>query len=450
MVFKQFRLQVSLRVFLIVLSAFIFSFFLQKELIANAVFVFALIWYQVWLLLQKLNSIAFDLRKFLDSINYDDLTQTFTINNTNEAKDDLNKTFQKALNRFRDKRSQRESDLQFYKSIAQQLDTAIVAFDTSGKVVFSNKTTKRLFTGVKSSHVLDFEDISEELFNIFNNKDEEGIYHCTIPGMYAPERVVVQKMLLYVKGEMIHVYSISRVEEEVEKVEIQAWEALISVLTHEIMNAIAPVASLSDTVKGELEYLKDNYDKEVPTKEEISDLISPMETISHRVSSLSTLAENFRVLAHLRESQFEHFNVNKLCEEAVESYQSTYPNVKFELQLQQESILVTADPLQIRSVIDAVVKNAVEELETSGAERASVVIRSTQDENKNKPIIRIIDNGSGIDSEAQNKIFIPFYTTKKDHVGIGLSLSRQIMRRNNGRLTLKTALNEGSEFTLRF
>lgn len=421
-------------------------------MIATAAFVFVLIWYQVWLLLQKVNSIAFDLKKFLDSLNYDDLTQTFTVNNTNETKDDLNKTFQKALNRFRDKRSQRESDLQFYKSISQHIDSAIICFDTSGKVVFSNKTTKRLFTGVKSSHILDFESISLELFNIFNNKDEEGVYYCTIPGLYASERVVVQKLLLYVKGEMINVFNINRVEEEVEKVEIQSWEALISVLTHEIMNAIAPVASLSDTVKGELEYLKDNYENEVPTKEEISDLIIPMETISNRVASLSNLADNFRVMAHLRESQLEHLNINHLCAEAIESYTQKYheQNIKFDFQIQHEGLMVTADAQQIRQVLDAVVTNAVEELTISEIKSPLVIIRSTQEESKNKPIIRIIDNGSGIEEEAQNRIFIPFYTTKKDHTGIGLSLSRQIMRRNNGRLTLKTEINRGSEFTLRF
>ncbi|WP_281615925.1 HAMP domain-containing sensor histidine kinase [Flammeovirga sp. SubArs3] len=452
MVYKQFRLQVSLRVFLIVLSAIILGFFIQKELFATSVFVFGLIWYQVWLLIQKLNSIAFDMKKFLDSINYDDLTQTFTVNGSGEIQDELNISLQKTLDRFREIRTERESDLMFYKSIAQHVDTGVLAFNTKGKVIFSNMVTKRLFSGIKSSHLEDFKVISEELYDIFKSEEEKETYYCTIPGVYATERVIVQKIILYVKGEVIKVFSIMRVQEEVEKVEIQAWESLITVLTHEIMNAMAPVSSLSDTVKSELEYLKSNYEEkgDAPTLEEITDLIEPMQTITQRTNSMSALVEDFRVMAHLRDSQLQHINVSELCKEIYDQQVLVceQKGISLKFQVQQDGLLVTADPHQIKVVIENILKNAVEELE--GTEGAEVIIRCTQDDIKNKPIIRIIDNGSGIDTDAQQRIFVPFFTTKKGHTGIGLSLARQIMRRNHGRLTLKTSIDAGSEFTLRF
>ncbi|NLR93982.1 sensor histidine kinase [Flammeovirga agarivorans] len=452
MVYKQFRLQVSLRVFLIVLSAIILGFFIQKELFATSVFVFGLIWYQVWLLIQKLNSIAFDMKKFLDSINYDDLTQTFTVNGSGEIQDELNISLQKTLDRFREIRTERESDLMFYKSIAQHVDTGVLAFNTKGKVIFSNMVTKRLFSGIKSSHLEDFKVISEELYDIFKSEEEKETYYCTIPGVYATERVIVQKIILYVKGEVIKVFSIMRVQEEVEKVEIQAWESLITVLTHEIMNAMAPVSSLSDTVKSELEYLKSNYEEkgDAPTLEEITDLIEPMQTITQRTNSMSALVEDFRVMAHLRDSQLQHINVSELCKEIYDQQVLVceQKGISLKFQVQQDGLLVTADPHQIKVVIENILKNAVEELE--GKEGAEIIIRCTQDDIKNKPIIRIIDNGSGIDTDAQQRIFVPFFTTKKGHTGIGLSLARQIMRRNHGRLTLKTSIDAGSEFTLRF
>ncbi|MBD0401558.1 PAS domain-containing sensor histidine kinase [Flammeovirga sp. EKP202] len=452
MVYKQFKLQVSLRVFLLVLTAIALSFFLLKEYLATTIFIFGLLSYQVYLLIQKLSGIAFEMKKFLDAINYDDFTQTFSVNASGDIQNELNKSLTSALDRFKELRSNRESDLMFYKSIAQHVDSGLIAFDPSGKVVFSNLTTKRLFSGIKTANILDFKEAFPALYTIFTNDDDIESYQCELKGKYNVDKVLIQKMTVYVKGEVINVFNITRVAEELEKVEIKAWESLITVLTHEIMNAMAPISSLSDTVSAELEYIKEGIleRSEIPTAEDFEDLNLALNTIQQRSHQMSKLAEDFRVMAHLRESEPKHINLSELCKEILIQYEpiSIEKGIEIELDIQVEGLMVTSDPQQLSDVIQNLIKNALEELE--GKENGKVSIICKQDDQTNRPVLQVVDNGSGIETDALARIFVPFFTTKKGHTGIGLSLSRQIMRNNKGRLTVISSIDEGSEFTVWF
>ncbi|AZQ65203.1 HAMP domain-containing histidine kinase [Flammeovirga pectinis] len=452
MVYKQFRLQITLRVFLLLISSFVLSIFLQLEYWATSIFVFAGICYQVFLLLQKLNSVTFEVKKFLDAINYDDFTQTFTVSRSGDIQDELNKSLQKSLTRFKELRADRETDLMFYKSIAQHIDAGLIAFNPDGKVIFSNLITKRIFSGIKSANIEDFKKVSPKLYEIFTDDSDEEIHHVSVPGRYDIQRLVVQKITIYVKGEVVRVFSMDRVQEEVEQAQIEAWEALIKVLTHEMMNAMAPIASLSNTVNNELDELKTEYQTNgtVPSAEDLSDIQLAMNTIEQRANSMSALAEDFRVMAHLRDSEPQHIDSIALCKEYIEGIQQECDekNIKIVFEATQDILMITADPIQIRTVIDCLCRNSIEEL--SETQNATITIRCNQDDHNGRPIIQVIDNGSGIDFAALDRIFVPFFTTKKDHTGIGLSLSQQIMRRNNGRLTIKKESDKGAEFALRF
>ncbi|WP_221465183.1 sensor histidine kinase [Flammeovirga kamogawensis] len=437
---------------MLLISSFVLSFFLQLEYWATSIFVFAGICYQVYLLLQKLNSITFEVKKFLDAINYDDFTQTFTVSRSGDIQDELNKSLQKSLTRFKELRADRETDLMFYKSIAQHIDAGLIAFNPEGKVIFSNLITKRIFSGIKSANIEDFKKVSPKLYEIFTDDSEEEIHHVSVPGRYDIQRLVVQKITIYVKGEVVRVFSMDRVQEEVEQAQIEAWEALIKVLTHEMMNAMAPIASLSNTVNNELNELKTEYETNgnVPSKEDLSDIQLAMNTIEQRANSMSALAEDFRVMAHLRDSEPQHIDSIALCKEYIEGIQQECDdkNIKIVFEATQDVLMITADPIQIRTVIDCLCRNSIEEL--SDTENAKITIRCNQDDHNGRPIIQVIDNGSGIDLDALDRIFVPFFTTKKEHTGIGLSLSQQIMRRNNGRLTIKKESDQGAEFALRF
>lgn len=453
MVYKQFKLQVSLRVLLIVLTSIGLSFFILKEYWATTLFIFGLIAYQVYLLIQKLSGIAFEMKRFLDAINYDDFTQTFSVNASGDIQNELNKSLAKALDRFKELRSNRESDLMFYKSISQHVNSGLIAFNPGGKVIFSNLISKRLFTGEKKTNILDFKEISPDLYDILNSDDDIESYYCDLQGKYDVERVLIQKMTVYVKGEIIKVFNITRIEEELEQTEIKAWESLITVLTHEIMNAMAPISSLSDTVNSELIDLKDNFlnNGEIPTEEDFEDLQLALNTIQQRSKQMSLLAEDFRVMAHLKESEPSHINIGDLCKEILVQEESKCEKIGIDINLivEIEGLMVTCDPKQIKDVIINLLDNAIEELEMS-SDGGEIQVICKQDEATNRPVLQVKDNGTGIDEAAMQRIFVPFFTTKKGHTGIGLSLSRQIMRNNKGRLTVLSKLDSGTEFTLWF
>ena len=223
----------------------------------------------------------------------------------------------------------------------------------------------------------------------------------------------------------------------VAEAETEAWQKLIRVLTHEIMNSIAPVISLSETVAERATINGMN-------ERDYAIMVQAMQTIHRRSKGLLDFVENYRQLTRLPLPTLRNFSVSALFDDIRLLFPEKSDILFF--RVKPEDLNLYADRIMVEQVLINLLKNAIEACEESLSPQ--IVVEAVQ--KAGMVIISVIDNGSGIVPEAIDKVFVPFFTTKSKGSGIGLSLCRQIMNRHGGSISLDSQVEKGSSFVLRF
>ena len=249
------------------------------------------------------------------------------------------------------------------------------------------------------------------------------------------------------RRQQLMLVAMQNIQHELEEKEIISWQNLIRVLTHEIMNSITPIASLASTAQG---LLKNNKECEVPESmnEVIDDVRNAVNTIEKRSNGLLTFIENYRKLTRIPKPAFKVVPVRDLFDrvEYLLKDQFEHSSIKFKKRVDPESLTITADPALMEQVLINLCKNAAEAL--NGITMPKIKMKAGTD-GRGNPVIKVSDNGKGIAEEVVEKIFIPFFTTKPQGSGIGLSLSRQIIRLHKGTIGVASTPNEKTVFKLR-
>jgi len=251
---------------------------------------------------------------------------------------------------------------------------------------------------------------------------------------------------------IIKLVSIQNIQHELEEQEMEAWQKLIRVLTHEIMNSITPIASISSTVNSILQEItedaKDKDGKDVDP-ETIKDIREALTTIHKRSTGLLHFVETYRNLTRIPKPNFQIFLIKNLFNHVGVLLEEEFKkkNISFDYSIYPKSLELAADEDLVQQVVINLLRNAVQGAELQ--EKPVIELKAFVNE-RGRVIIQVVDNGSGIQEESMDKIFIPFYTTKKEGSGIGLSLSRQIMGLHGGTITVNSDPDVKTEFTLRF
>src|SRR5690606_32658637 len=261
-------------------------------------------------------------------------------------------------------------------------------------------------------------------------------------------QLIVYATEFKLRGELYRLVSIQNIQSELENKEIEAWQKLTRVLTHEIMNSITPIASLASTANELLQEM-DSTGEGTEAGEALRDVRGAVHTIERRSRSLLTFVTAYRSLTRIPMPNFSIFPIDDLFETVILLLRAnmTDGSVKLSYDVDPPGLDLTADRQLVEQVVINLGKNALEAV--AGREGAEVRLSARIDE-RGRTIIQVTDNGPGIVEEALGKIFIPFYTTKKEGSGIGLSLSRQIMRQHGGTLTVHSVPEKETVFTLRF
>jgi nitrogen fixation/metabolism regulation signal transduction histidine kinase len=421
------------------------SYFFTKFL------VFCLGLFQIWYLYHFLEKSNREIVHFLESIHYDDFTNTYPEKKTGSSRDLLYHEFNEILRKFREIRADKEAQHQYLRTIVQHIGIGIITFDADGEVQIMNNAAKKLM-GIKliknikqigrdhpelQNSITELRTGGRDLVKINKNDDEVQL------AIYAIE--------LSLRGKPFKLISIQNIQSELEEKEMEAWQNLIRVLTHEIMNSVTPISSLAATVETELaEFLENGVNINQIEDETIEDFYLSVKTIHNRSESLIKFVSDFRNMTRIKLPTLEPTGVEDMIKHVLvllkpdieASNISVNCSVKPKLQ-------VNIDREQIEQVIINVVKNAIQALAADEKDSKSLTITAMPIEGGGA-FISVADNGTGIEEEALKKIFIPFFTTKKNGSGIGLSLSKQIMRKHGGNITAKSQIGEGTEFLLKF
>lgn len=447
--FKSFRFQVILRVILLAGSIFILSELFHRTNLYFTMSIVALI-----IVLQILNIIRFlektnrGLARFLKSIKYSDFTQSFSTTTKGSAFEELNAAFEEVISEFQNARMEKEEHYRYLQTIVHHVGIGLIAYDQTGTVDLINNSAKRQLKiaalnninkleGFRSGLGVLLNEIKPGERKLFKMMDGEDIY----------------QLIVYATGFMLRhqnyrLVSLQNIQIELEEKEMEAWQKLIRVLTHEIMNSITPISSLSATAHSLLKSQWDSFEKG-ENAETLIDVKDAVSTIENRSKGLLEFVQSYRSLTHIPRPEYEIISVNDLFNGICSLLKPSFEELKVScgVLLEPATMKITADPRLTEQVIINIVKNAVEAVR--GQEKPEIGLSGAVDES-GRPVLQIWDNGPGINPDVLEQIFIPFFTTKSEGSGIGLAFSRQVMRLHGGTLSVKSEPNVKTIFTLRF
>ncbi|WP_448518831.1 sensor histidine kinase [Rhodoflexus sp.] len=450
--FNDFRTNIFIRVG--ALSATIFAFTNvvgQSGYAITGIGLGGLIIAQTLWLIRKVENTNREVINFLNAIRYDDFSYHYRPATEGETFQELAAAFNNVVSHFREIRSEKEAHYQYLKTIIHHIGIGLVSFDAMGNVQIMNTAAKRLFQITGSvRNIQELGAFSAELVEKFvrlrtGNRDLIKIVHGTEIiqlAMYAIE--------LNLQGKEYKLITLQNIHNELEEQEMDAWQKLIRVLTHEIMNSVTPIASLAGTLEGEVEYLQANSKQLNP--EDLDDMQMAIKTIQRRSEGLIRFVSDFRNLTHVPIPRFKNVPVHEIFTHVVTLMEPEMraSEISCRVDIEPHSLMITADREMIEQVLINIVKNAIQALSDVERSDGRQIILIARFDEKSHPFIIVRDNGPGIDPDALERIFIPFFTTKKSGSGIGLSLSRQIMRSHKGSLTVHSVVGEGTDFILKF
>ncbi len=446
---RRFEANCIIRVVLLVSCICLLAYLLfRTEFIAASIFIGLMIAYQVYSLIRYLTKTNRDLNRFLLSIKHSDFSQSFATSVEGSGFEELNTAFSEVTKEFQKAKIEKEEHFRFLQTIIDHVGIALIAFNPNGHVELINNAAKKLLKIQRLHNIDDLEQISTGLAGKLGNispgdkdlvklKQGDDLLQLSI---YATGFILRQQQLILV--------AMQNIQSELEEKEMISWQNLIRVLTHEIMNSITPIASLASTAT---DLLKDDKECKVPQElnEVISDVGQAVKTIEKRSKGLITFIDNYRKLTRIPQPDFKIVQVRDLFErvENLLGDQIEKNAIQFKSEIDPESLSLTADPTLIEQVLINLCKNSVEAVH--GVSHPKIKLKAGSDGLGN-PVIKVIDNGKGIAAEVAERIFIPFFTTKPEGSGIGLSLSRQILRLHKASIGVTSAPNQKTVFKLQF
>ena len=371
--------------------------------------------FQIGGIVTYLNNINRKLRLFFDAIEDRDNTFSYPEQGINEEQQQLNRS----LNRINALLAQTKMDYQkqehFYRSLLEKVPNGIIAWNNSKKIIFVNNTALTL---------LNIESLTlySQLENILQNEKNR-------------KRLSLSQSQMKLQDETITLLSIQDIDDRLNENESESWSKLSHVLTHEIMNSVTPITSLSDTLLSMVE------DKD----EEIS---HGLQTISATGKGLLAFVESYRKFTRIPTPEPSLFYLKAFIERMVElaRHQNPCDHITFHTKIDPADLILYADENLISQVVINLLKNAIQAIGDQPDGQIDIQVYCNETE---EVLIEIKNNGPVIPPEIVEHIFIPFFTTKEGGSGIGLSISRQIMRLSGGSLTLLPD-NKETKFILKF
>jgi two-component system, NtrC family, nitrogen regulation sensor histidine kinase NtrY len=447
-VFSDFRSRVILRVILLGLAMALLIYML-----GNANMIFAAILTGIIIILQLAELFRFisqtnrKLTRFLESVKYSDFISGFTADNKlGKSFKDLNVAFNEVLEAFRKARSEKEEHWQYLNTVVQQVRTGILSYDANGTIQLINANARKFMNVQAIQSIHELKDKNSKLYQaIISAESGRSTLHKGNNELY----LTIQATDLRIRGNDIKLLTLQNIQPELQKQELEAWQNLTKVLRHEIMNSITPISSLTSTLKDVLQHDLKKMNGHYELKPEgAEDLREGLSTIENRSKGLIKFIDAYREYTSLPKPRFASVRLKDLLDKVALLMKPDIKarNIDFTSECSSEYLTIQADEEMIEQVLINLLKNAVEALTDTPAPTLQLIGR--YDETSVK--IEVIDNGSGIIKEAIDKIFVPFYSTKRTGSGIGLSLSRQIMHLHNGSITVESEPDVKTVFTLRF
>ncbi|MDN5205301.1 HAMP domain-containing sensor histidine kinase [Fulvivirgaceae bacterium BMA10] len=451
MVYKNFRLNVVVRIAVIFVLAILLAFVLSQTnwfftplviILLLLIFLLSLIRY-----VEKTNR---DITYFLLSIQQGGFTNTFKSNKRGINYDALSEAFNSIIKEFQRVALEKESHYQYLQTLNENIGVAIISYLDSGEIQLYNYAAKKLIQKPFLNNIHDLKDINEELYELIMDLKPGRRKIAKIFLREQTQQLSIHFKEFKLKDQDFKLVLMQNINAELDEKEVEAWQKLTSVLTHEIMNSVTPIASLTEAINKMLNGGNEHKKSVAKLEEEdLEDIHTSLETIENRSKGLLKFVHAYKDFSKTPDINLVRTDIVALLRRIQSLLGPDFQQNKIELDWPSDhkAVIILADPELIEQVLINLLKNAMEAL--NGEPDGKIKIRLS-DVNNHRLKLYISDNGMGIDKNILDKIFVPFFTTKKKGTGVGLSLSKKIMKLHDGSIAVQSKKGKGTTFILDF
>lgn len=436
------------RVIFLFSSLLALAFAIVKNQYYPALLLLPIIYYQVLGFYRIYRKMQDEVEQFVEAIHYRDFSRHFNANQGPEDIRTLRDGFNEINSTFKDVTKEKETQYQYLQKVLELVDTGILSYEIkSGDIIWMNESLKKILEVpyLKTIHSLAKRDM--ELYTQITALAPGERAISTIHREKSTLKVVLSATAFQTEQIQFKLIAFQNVNEALEETESKAWQKLLSIMTHEIMNSVAPISSLASTMQNRLI----QFARETPEDPTgiVEDLNLGIETIRKRSEGLLKFTETYRNLNKITTANLSKVYISELFENLHRLMQPTFSQKNIEVSVILKEPLLTAelDVGLIEQVLINLILNAIDAVKNRPDPK---IVFSAYTDSDHKLIIKLADNGSGMSEEVLDKIFVPFFSTRKNGSGIGLSLCKQIMRVHKGAITVQSKENEGTAFYLQF
>ena len=387
-----------------------------------------------------------DLSNFLIGIKQNDFS---TIYPQKESKrNHLYQAFNLITNEFIKLRSEKESNYHFFKTVVEHSRVPLIAYTLEEEqVTLVNESAKELFQIPYISKLASLQKVDESLYKTVAELESDRKVLLKLHVRNNPLTISVVSKVLVLKENSYKVLAFYNLNSELDQQEVESWQKLIRVLTHEIKNSVIPISTLSEVVN-QMITEGDGSDRSISSldEEDEDDLRVSLRTIEKRSKGLVKFVNSYGDLARTPKLELEEVDLTKLVQQVMdlESEELKKRSIRLETFYPKRPVLAEVDTSAIDQILINLTKNAMEAMEGSNESCLKVEVRNIE----GLASITIEDSGPGIDEETLSNIFVPFYTTKEGGSGIGLPLSKQLIRAHGGNIRVNSVVGKGTTFEI--
>jgi two-component system nitrogen regulation sensor histidine kinase NtrY len=448
---NNFRVNVLLRALAFIALCLLLAWaLLNTQWVATPLVCGVLILLSVFELIRYVERTSRDLAGFLTFVAHQDFSTPVSLPRKGKVFAELEMAYRVLAGEFRRLRVQKAADHQYLESVVEHVGVALCCFDAQGLVTMMNDPARRLFGVPHLNSVRSFARIDERLPELLQKLGDAERTLLSVQRGDDTLQLVLYATQFELLEQKYTLVSFQNIRDELDRQEIDSWQKLIRVLTHEIMNSVTPITSLSGLIRDTL--IDDSHASpgfRALSLPEQSDILRSVTAIHTRSTGLLEFVEAYRRFAKLPRPTFAEVDVGMLLERVrtLLSQDLEGKHIALEVRRPDPALRVRVDATQIEQVLINLLHNAAEAVADRAAPR--IELRGLRNE-QGGVLLQVIDNGVGIDPVHLDSIFVPFFTTKRNGTGVGLSVSRQIMLANRGFISVRSTLGEGTTFTLKF
>ncbi|HEX8377886.1 MAG TPA: ATP-binding protein [Pedobacter sp.] len=443
--FKPYERKILFRIILIPISFGVLLWFILKDYPLLSIVLVPFIIYQLYDIFHYQRKVYAELEQFTEAIHFRDFSRRFGVKEAPLELQPLHLAFNQLTDSFRQASKEKETQYQYLQQILEIVDTGIISFNLlQGDVVWMNDSLKRMLNLPPLKNIAALEKRNKLLFDEVTNLPLGENKLITFLLAKSQVKLLMNATAFQTNNQQYKLVTFQNISEALEETEADAWSRLLRVMTHEIMNSIAPISSLASTLNSLVE---ESNAKNEPQPSYREDLEIGLETIRKRSEALLKFAETYRNLSKITTLNLDKILVRDLFENQnnLMAPGLTARNIDLEIILKDPSIQIEVDSSLLEQVLINLLVNAIDAVK--GREKPKIILSAEYDGSR-KCFIKVTDNGPGIPAELLDKIFIPFFSTKKTGSGIGLNLCKQIMMLHKGNIQVETIEGVGTSFIL--